>query len=225
MRKSTKLWLSVAGVFLLLLVSVLVMLPSRTEIKFGERSWETRVLLGLDLQGGAHLVYRADVSGIGDMEVSDALAGVRDVIERRVNAFGVSEPVVQTNRVGDEYRVIVELAGVHDTQAAIEQIGETPQLDFRREVNPEEAVEQFNIDDPSQITGPVFERTDLTGKNLKRSTVGFDQVTGTPEVTLEFDDEGSQMFADLTKNNLQKRIAIYLDGVPISARKSLTVKL
>ena len=217
MRKSTKLWLSVAGVFLLLLVSVLVMLPSRTEIKFGERSWETRVLLGLDLQGGAHLVYRADVSGIGDMEVSDALAGVRDVIERRVNAFGVSEPVVQTNRVGDEYRVIVELAGVHDTQAAIEQIGETPQLDFRREVNPEEAVEQFNIDDPSQITGPVFERTDLTGKNLKRSTVGFDQVTGTPEVTLEFDDEGSQMFADLTKNNLQKRIAIYLDGVPISA--------
>ena len=176
-----------------------------------------KIRLGLDLQGGAHLIYRADVEGIADTDVEDALSGVRDVIEKRVNAFGVTEPVIQTNKTSEEHRVIVELAGVHDTNLAIQMIGETPQLDFRREVSLEESIEQFNIDDPSKISGPVFERTQLTGKNLKRSTVSFDEITGQPQVNLEFDGEGSDLFAELTKNNVGKRIAIYLDGIPISA--------
>ncbi len=177
--------------------------------------WNLR--LGLDLQGGSHLVYRADISGIGEMEVDDALAGVRDVIERRVNLFGVSEPIVQTNKTGDEYRIIVELAGVHDPDEAIELIGATPQLDFRRQVGNEEAKAQFNIDDPAALSGPIFERTELTGKNLDRATLGFDQISGTPHINLEFDDEGSDLFAELTRQNIGQRIAIYLDGIPISA--------
>jgi len=92
-----------------------------------EVSWK----LGLDLLGGTHLVYEADMSGIGESERADALAGVRDVIERRVNTFGVSEPLVQTERAGSHYRIIVELAGIKDVNQAIKMIGETPTLDFR----------------------------------------------------------------------------------------------
>ena len=87
--------------------------------------------LGLDLQGGTHLVYEADMREIAEADRAAALEGVRDVIERRVNAFGVAEPVVQTTTTGGAYRVIVELAGVLDVNAAIDQIGETPVLEFK----------------------------------------------------------------------------------------------
>ena len=86
--------------------------------------------------GGTHLIYDADVSQIPSTERADALAGVRDVIERRVNALGVSEPLVQTNQVGDNWRVIIELAGVYDVNQAIDMIGETPLLEFKEE-NPQ----------------------------------------------------------------------------------------
>lgn len=96
--------------------------------------------LGLDLQGGAHLVYQADFSNIKTGDRAAALEGVRDVIERRVNTFGVAEPLVQTS--GDD-RIIVELAGVFDVKEAITRIGETPLLEFKEQAlditeNPEE---------------------------------------------------------------------------------------
>ncbi len=94
---------------------------------------ETPYRLGLDLQGGTHLVYEADMSQIPESDRDEALEGVRDVIERRVNAFGVSEPVVQTTSTGGTYRVIVELAGVLDVNQAIAEIGETPILEFKEE--------------------------------------------------------------------------------------------
>lgn len=94
--------------------------------------------LGLDLLGGAQLVYDADISQIPVGERADAVSGVRDVIERRVNALGVSEPLVQTNQVGDKWRVLVELAGVYDLNEAIKVIGETPLLEFKEE-NPEQS--------------------------------------------------------------------------------------
>ena len=100
--------------------------------------------LGLDLQGGSHLVYKADMSKISDRDKSEALEGVRDVIERRVNVFGVSEPIIQTNISGGEHRIIVELAGIKDINEAIKMIGETPLLEFKeegteeRELNDEE---------------------------------------------------------------------------------------
>ncbi len=89
--------------------------------------------LGLDLQGGTHLVYEADTSAIPSKDQDSALEGVRDVIERRINAFGVAEPVVQTTSAGDSQRVIVELAGVKDVSQAIKMIGETPLLEFKEE--------------------------------------------------------------------------------------------
>ncbi|PIZ78976.1 MAG: hypothetical protein COY02_03930, partial [Parcubacteria group bacterium CG_4_10_14_0_2_um_filter_41_6] len=78
--------------------------------------------LGLDLQGGAHLVYEADTSQVTDEEAQSAISGVRDVIERRVNALGISEPIVQTAQTPNDLRIIVELAGVFDVNDAIRQI-------------------------------------------------------------------------------------------------------
>ncbi len=101
--------------------------------------------LGLDLQGGVHLVYEADMSSIPEGDRVEALAGVRDVVERRVNAFGVAEPLVQTNIKEGHYRIIVDLPGVTDVQDAVQQIGETPVLTFRlpdEEINFEATPEQ-----------------------------------------------------------------------------------
>lgn len=92
--------------------------------------------LGLDLQGGAHLVYQAKVDQVPDSDRADAVEGVRDVIERRVRGgLGVAEPLVQTTRVGGDYRVIVELPGVTDVNQAIRMIGETPILEFKEQNN------------------------------------------------------------------------------------------
>jgi len=101
--------------------------------------WNVPYRLGLDLQGGTHLVYEADTKGIPESDRPEAIEGVRDVIERRVNAFGVAEPVVQTNKAAGKWRIIVELAGVRDVKEAIRMIGETPILEFKEE-NPIESV-------------------------------------------------------------------------------------
>lgn len=218
MRKDVRRWVITLVILALLTgVSFWIDSPWHPKLKIGQFTRELTIRLGLDLQGGSQLTYRADLKGIGSDQVADAMAGVRDVIERRVNAFGVSEPVIQTSKAGNEQRVIVELAGINDPAEAIKLIGETPQLDFRREVSAEEAAKQFHIDNPSKITGPIFERTELTGKDLKRATISFDPTGGEPQVNLEFNGDGTRLFADLTRKNLHKRLAIYLDGVPISA--------
>lgn len=89
--------------------------------------------LGLDLQGGTQLIYEADMGQVPGRDRTDSLEGVRDVIERRVNAFGVAEPLVQTTKEGDNFRVIVELAGIKDVEEAIKMIGETPLLEFKEQ--------------------------------------------------------------------------------------------
>lgn len=122
--------------------------------------------LGLDLRGGTHLVYLADMSKIPAEDREDALEGVRDVIERRVNAYGVAEPLVQTSRVSDTYRVVVELAGISNINEAIDMIGETPILEFKeqndepaRELTPEEQeeIDRQNIE-AEKLANEVFEQ-------------------------------------------------------------------
>ena len=116
---------------------------------------ENDFTLGLDLKGGAHLAYEADMSSIDESERDTALEGVRDVIERRVNAFGVAEPIVQTNVADGHYRVLVDLPGVTDVQSAIDQIGETPVLTFRtpiEDVNATPTAEQQAQIDAAQET-------------------------------------------------------------------------
>lgn len=220
MRKDQKrLIATLSGIVLLTIFSVWAVFFRHTPVTLGPISRDFQFRLGLDLRGGTHLVYEADTKDLPATQVDDAMIGVRDVIERRVNLFGISEPVVQTSNVGNTHRIIVDLAGVYDPQEAIQLIGQTPQLDFRSEINPEDAKALLEKagQDPNATQGPLFERTELSGKHLKNATVGFQSINGAPQVQLEFNDEGTKLFAELTKKNLNKRIAIYLDGVPISA--------
>jgi len=178
--------------------------------------------LGLDLQGGIHLVYEADMSGIEAQEYGSSLQGLRDVIERRVNLFGVKEPTVQTQESGDKHRLIVELAGIDDPSKAIEMIGQTPYLEFKEyKANYQEIIDKNtelvnNGGEEIQLEDP-FQPTSLTGKYLKKAELTFDQTTYQPLVSLQFDDEGAKIFEELTARNIGKPLAIYIDGIPISA--------
>lgn len=162
---------------------------------------------GLDLQGGTHLVFSADMQGIENEYRDSALASAQLNIEKRVNYFGVSEALVQTAKTSSDYRLIVELPGVTDINEAIELIGQTAQLQFLEENPDQEAASE---------SGEYFLPTDLTGKDLKRSVVQFDQNTGSPVVGLEFNPEGAKKFGEITTNNTGKVVAIFLDGMPIS---------
>jgi len=182
---------------------------------------------GLDLQGGTHLVYEADLSKVKGLSSASAMSAVRDVIERRVNLYGISEPVVQVAKVGNDWRLIVELAGVKDVNKAIEMIGQTPALDFREERTPQEKQayiqlmlkEYPNLKKEELEDNPlvVFKATNLNGSYLKGSKLVFDPKTFEPTVTLSFNKKGSKIFAQLTKRNVGKRLAIFLDNAPISA--------
>ncbi len=158
--------------------------------------------LGLDLAGGSYLVYRVDLSETGNVDAESIIQGLRDVIERRVNLFGVSEPRVYTQKVGDEHRLVVELAGISDVSKAIAEIGETPVLDFR-EVEEREG-------------GVIYIPTTLTGRHIKGAQVVFDQYTSVPIVSLELTEEGGELFAEITERNVGKLLAVFLDGTPIT---------
>ncbi len=176
--------------------------------------------LGLDLQGGTHLVYQADLSNISTPEYANSMEAVRDVIERRVNLFGVSEPLVQVEKSGSDWRLIVELAGVKDMREAIRLIGETPYLEFKevREENEREAIlEDQKKNGPRAREDPFFKSTPLTGRFVKRAELTFDPTTFQPQINLELNDEGAEIFGELTRRNVGKQLAIYLDGAPISA--------
>ncbi|MDA1169132.1 MAG: hypothetical protein O3A36_02230, partial [bacterium] len=125
MQRSTRKKL-IWGFVLLIIVGLAAWVdsPNHPSITIGNFHRDLNLKLGLDLKGGTRLVYRALLDKTSTQEPADALAGVRDVIERRVNSFGVSEPIIQTSRVKDEYRVIVELAGVQDPEEAKKLIGQ-----------------------------------------------------------------------------------------------------
>jgi protein-export membrane protein SecD len=284
-----------------------------------------KINLGLDLQGGIHLEYKADVSQIDNSKIPEAMQAVQDVIERRVNAFGVAEPVVYTTKSGGEQRLVVELAGIKDINQAKNLISETPLLEFKTEkidigeqisqdvldktnaenkAKAQELLDQIkkgadfatlakensqdsgskdnggdlgfvkkgtfvpefdkvlfegNLKDGevypdlvetqfgwhiikkieqrgggdnlevhaahiliSKVTQPVpkttWVPTGLSGKNLKNASVQIKtQGLSEPEVALKFDDAGTKLFADITKNNIGKRVAIFLDGSIVTA--------
>lgn len=175
-----------------------------------------KVKLGLDLQGGSHLEYRADLKDIADSDKRSALDGIRDVIENRVNSFGVAEPSVY---VSGSDKIVVELPGIKDVGDAINQIGETPILEFRLEnTSPEIKV---GADGAAQVDAEsAWKPTGLSGKQVKKATADISGQSlggGAIVVRLEFDDEGKKLFSDITSQNLNKRLAIFLDGQIISA--------
>ena len=174
---------------------------------------------GLDIQGGTHLVYRADMSAIESAQQQDSLDSLRDVIERRINLYGVAEPVVQIEKSGGESKLVVELAGIRDINTAIRMIGATPFLDFR-EVRPDaerDAILTAQKNHERLNENPYFVPTQLTGRFVKRATLLFDQTTAQAQIGLELTSEGTTLFAAITKKNVGKPLAIFLDNAPISA--------
>lgn len=165
--------------------------------------------LGLDLKGGTHLVYQADVSEITPADQDEAMEGLKNVIEARVNQFGVSEPNITVNK--DSHRLIAELAGVLDVNEAIRIIGETPFLEFR-ELREGADFAQATT---TAATHDLFIPTELTGRFLTSAQVTLDQTTGQPIVLLDFNEEGSELFAQITARNVNQPLAIYLDGQSI----------
>jgi len=321
-------WTKISLVLVLLIFALLVSIP-RLPSWFPMSEWFSRhkIHLGLDLQGGTQLTYLTGTKDIPIEERSDAIAGARDVIERRINIFGVSEPMIQTSKIDDEWKIIVELPGIKNVDEAIAMIGETPILEFREQAEAKElsaqdkkAIEEYNqaaknkaqeilkkakqveadfaepakeySEDPgskdnggslswfgrgvmvkefetaafdlkkNEVSSKLVETqfgyhiikkfderindnkeseilashilirttseeemksgqeqwayTGLTGKHLKISKLEFDPNTNEPIVSLEFNDQGAQLFAELTKKNINKPLAIFLDGFPIS---------
>ncbi len=200
--------------------------------------------LGLDLAGGAHLVYEADVSGVSPEEVPELMSVLRDVIERRVNVFGVSEPIVQVEQssfVTDEVlqRLVVELPGVTDVEQAVAEIGRTPLLEFKL-VNDQaaaidaamnsfadgfgDALGEVLLDTPTGTPDPgeAFEDTGLTGRYLKSAALEFagqgsGQLSNEPIVSIVFDQTGAELFEEITRANTGRGLAIFLDGELLSA--------
>jgi len=178
--------------------------------------------LGLDLSGGTHLVYRADTSKLAEADTQDSLTSLREVIERRVNAFGVGEPVVQTQQGGalggGEHRLVVELPGITDVDEAVRLIGQTPLLEFKLV---KEGMEGNLADAEGNPNPEAFLDTGLTGALLSRSALEFGSGSqvglAEPVVRVDFNSEGSELFSELTRTNIGRFIAIFLDGALISA--------
>lgn len=154
--------------------------------------------LGLDLQGGSHLVYRVDLSNVTEASQESVLSGLRDVIEKRVNLFGVSEPQVYIAKEGNQSNLVVELAGVKEVSAAIKQIGETPTLLF---------AEVFQ-----NGTSTQFAPIGLTGQYVTGAQMNFNPTTQAPLVLIDFNDQGAKILGDFTTNGVGKQIAVFLDG-------------
>lgn len=190
--------------------------------------------LGLDLAGGSHLVYEADVSEIAPEEVPELMGVLRDVIERRINIFGVSEPIVQVERssaVSGERkeRLIVELPGVTDVGRAVAEIGKTPLLEFKLLDPSVAALQAATLDleaedlDFEALINDQYISTGLTGRYLQSAKLEFVGSSGQgalsnePIIVLSFNAEGADLFAELTGDNVGAQLAIFLDGQRISS--------
>jgi protein-export membrane protein SecD len=184
-------------IFLLTILSGFFIVPR----SFGEKYMPWR--LGLDLVGGSALVYEVDLTGVPQEEYGATIDGLKEVIERRVNQFGVSEPRITIAEKNGDYQLLVELAGVGELADAVREIGETPNLDFR---------ELIDIESEDGEVTQVFVKSELTGRHIVQAQLAFDQMMNNqPVVTLEFDEEGAEIFADLTERNIGKPVAIFID--------------
>lgn len=222
MKPHSRLLASFLGILVLAGLAIWIVLPqgSKISLKAIKVNFEKKfdIRLGLDLQGGSHLIYQADFSKIGDSERADAISSVRDTIERRVNAFGVAEPVVQ---VSGSDKVVVELPGIKNINEAINQIGQTPFLEFKEQnPNPTASIDAEGkavVDVDSQ-----WKSTGLSGKQLASAKADIQSgsqgsLGNAYVVRLKFNDEGKKLFSEITQRNINKPIAIFLDGQILSA--------
>lgn len=170
---------------------------------------------GLDLEGGVKIVFKADTSKLNSGDVVPALESTREIISRRINLLGVAEPYIATSKVGEEYRIVVELPGIEDVNSAAQLIGQTAQLTFR------ELLPDYEWDDSkfSEVfTNPnAWQDTELTGADLKGVDVVFNQgqvANASPQIQLRFSNTGREKFSEIAKRNINKPIGIFFNESP-----------
>ncbi|MSU45393.1 MAG: protein translocase subunit SecD [Candidatus Zambryskibacteria bacterium] len=199
------------------IISLLLIIISVLIAYFG---YDYPFKLGLDLAGGTHLVYKADISKLDKSEVGSSMDALRDVIERRVNIFGVSEPIVQVEAGGilnnkeTDQKLIVELPGESNVERAVASIGKTPLLEFRLVVK--EDFSALASSTSATTSAQYFRPTGITGSLVEHAQLDFNQNSSEPVVSLAFNTEGKKLFAEITSENIGSVIAIFLDGNPIS---------
>jgi len=211
--------LSIVLILLGLLAAIFIE-PSFFNIKLFEKDFS----LGLDLQGGVELLYEADLSQLTPQEHSEAMQGLRDVIERRINVLGVREPEIETVLTTDGYRLKVRIPGITDPQQAVQEIGKTPFLQFQAPKENYLEIMENNIkileggaeNDLITIENPYIP-TELTGRYLKRAVVYLPEGSAEAFVSIEFDEQGSKIFEELTGQYVDKPLAIFIDNQLISA--------
>lgn len=204
-------------ILLLTFIAVIIDLPKLPAIKFLGKSYSLNfpLKLGLDLQGGTQLVLETDMDKIEPQNRDTALEAAKDVLEKRVNLYGVSESLVQSSKIGEQRRILVELPGLKDASSAAKLVGKTAQLDFREMT----ATPSAEATQSALVLLSEFKPTGLTGADLKKAQVTFgsgNQAKSGPQVAIEFTTEGAKKFAEITKRNVNKPLGMFLDGIPIS---------
>lgn len=188
-------YFSLTLIALLTILAGLVVWPKGPNF-FGR---EIKMHLGLDLQGGVQLIYEIETDKLSDTTPQQAQEETVDLISRRINGLGVSEPQIQSTKIQDKFGIIVELPGVKDNNIAKSSIGKTAQLKF------------FEVQGEDQLI-----ETDLTGADVKRASAGTDQGSSgfsavSPVIFLEFSPDGARKFQEITKRNIGKPIITMLD--------------
>ena len=178
--------------------------------KFFQRDFEPK--LGLDLAGGVQLVLSADLSTIDEKDQENALESSKNIIENRINSLGVSEPVVQIAKSQNQNRLIVELAAISDVNEAVAIVKKTAHLEFKvlkKDLPPEATLAAL----PEH-----FISSSLTGKDLKRAQAAPNADPKNPGyvVNLEFNEEGAKKLEQITRDHIEKPMAMFLDDEAIS---------
>jgi protein-export membrane protein SecD len=204
----------------LVIAIVLAGVLIRSEIPSDSLAKRLPFSLGLDLVGGTELTYKAHTEKLSGGDVGSALQVLRDVIEKRVNIFGVGEPLVQLESAstlsGTENRLLVDLPGVTNIQDAINKLGQTPTLDFyladpNQQASLDKVISGLEGKQISDYTG-IFAPSGLTGQYLTSAQVEFQQTGNQPMIGVTFNGEGTKLLEDITSKNIGNYLAIVLDG-------------
>lgn len=201
-------------------VSILGQNFNRNDINFKlgkiEFNRDLELKLGLDLKGGTHLVFDIDTTNLKDAEKQAALSSLKEIVSRRVNLFGVSEPEIRLAQFEGRNNLIVDMPGVEDVQEAVALVGKTAELQFieLEEIPP---TEEELLEDASASGQVIPKVTDLGGADVKKASVVFDGVSAKPAVSIEFTDEGAKKFEEITERNVGNVLPIILDDQIISS--------
>ena len=218
------------GIIAFTIVCVMMILPLFTvKDKDGKVLQKGKINLGLDLQGGMHIVLRVDMSKVPLEARKDAVERVMEIVRNRIDQFGVGEMAIQ--RQGRE-NIIVQLPGVSDRERALEIIGKTAHLEFRivsdnaediKKALNNEPVEGYELKYLERERGgrePVLiaKEASLTGDVIVNAKTDFSsRGFGEPYVSLALNTKGAEAFYAITQANVGKRLAIVLDGKVQSA--------